>query len=466
LSDIITNCRNAITSGEVEQIDLLYVHNLPESVSVAKELKTVSEHFGKSLPPNIVVTVRELGLKETEDLFTEQSSQILINEEIDCPAELKFEESGPDWDSGVLSIPGSWLRDQFLRHGDKLFSANYRGFLGVTKRKKINTGIKNTAEKEPNNFWAFNNGITILTNSYLLNKNKSTTLSGISVINGAQTTGSIGSLESTADLSKVKVLARVIRCSNPDTIANIIKFNNTQNKITTWDKFSNDSIQKTIHDEFKGFGHSYSLKRGFSDNLAEIGIENVAQPLIAIFGNFSEANRGKNGIFESDSLYKAAFENIKARHILFVYCLNRAIDVRRIELKSKKTSGSIIEIEEKQLNLLRYLRFKFFFISVFGKCLESLLGQRVDLRQVGFTPDASETNKKTINDLVVDLLPVVNIVLTYTSSAINGKEFNDILMEENPVERISNQVSSIIYATLASVPNQAVDNFRKIMVPD
>ena len=129
-------------------------------------------------------------------------------------------------------------------------------------------------------------------------------------------------------------------------------------------------------------------------------------------------------------------------------------------------SGSIIEIEEKQLNLLRYLRFKFFFISVFGKCLESLLGQRVDLKLVGLTPDASDANKKTINDLVVDLLPVVNIVLTYTSSTINGKEFNDILLEGNPVEHISNQVSSIIYATLVSVPNPAVDNFRKIMTPN
>ena len=290
LKDIINNCRTAISSGDVEQIDLLYVHNLPESVTVAKELKTVADHFSKSLPKNVVVAFRELGIKETEDLYTEQSSQILIKEEIDCPAELKFEESGPDWNSGVLSIPGNWLRDQFLKYGDKLFSANYRGFLGVTKRKKINTGIKNTAEKKPENFWAFNNGITILTNSYSLNKNKSTKLSGISIINGAQTTGYIGSLEAIADLSKVKVLARVIRCTNSDTIADIIKYNNTQNKITTWDRFSNDSIQKTIQEEFKRFGYSYSLKRGFSDNLAEIGIENVAQPLVAILGNYGEAN--------------------------------------------------------------------------------------------------------------------------------------------------------------------------------
>ena len=141
-----------------------------------KELKTVSDHLCAALPPdkNILVYPKELGLKETESLFNEQSSQIVITEEIVCPAELKYEEKGPNWSSGILSIPGTWLRDQFLKYGDKLFSANYRGFLGISKRRKINFGIKNTAEKEPSNFWAYNNGITILTLDYAHQKNKTT----------------------------------------------------------------------------------------------------------------------------------------------------------------------------------------------------------------------------------------------------------------------------------------------------
>lgn len=239
LKEIIISCRDAIENNDIEQIDLLYVHNLSESVGVLKELRTVADHLTVALPndKNILVYPKELGLKETESLFNEQSSQIVITEEIECPAELKYEENGPNWSSGILSIPGTWLREQFLKYGDKLFSANYRGFLGISKRRKINFGIKNTAEKEPSNFWAYNNGITILTLDYAPKRNK-TTLTGLSIINGAQTTGSLGSLESITDLSNVKVLARVIKCSDQATIDNIIKFNNTQNKITTWDKFS------------------------------------------------------------------------------------------------------------------------------------------------------------------------------------------------------------------------------------
>lgn len=36
LRDIIDDCRVAIESEEIEQVDLLYVHNLPESVNVAR----------------------------------------------------------------------------------------------------------------------------------------------------------------------------------------------------------------------------------------------------------------------------------------------------------------------------------------------------------------------------------------------------------------------------------------------
>lgn len=282
----------------------------------------------------------------------------------------------------------------------------------------------------------------------------------MSIINGAQTTGSLGSLESTTDLSNVKVLARVIKCSEQKTIDNIIRFNNTQNKITTWDKFSNDSIQKTIFDEFKKYGHNYNLKRGFTDNLGEVGIENVAQSLIAILGHYQEANRGKNGIFESDSLYKLAFENTKARHILFTYSLIRAIDERRYELKIKKDDNTIIALEEKQFVLLKNLRFKYFFVAVFGRCLESILGQKIHIKQVGFTPEYA---KHQINELIVEILPVVNIVLTYVSTTINGKQLYEIFEEENPVERISAQVASIIYATLTASPNSAIDKFRSFV---
>ncbi|MDD3014714.1 MAG: AIPR family protein [Candidatus Gastranaerophilales bacterium] len=227
LKEIIKNAREVIANCEIEQIELLYLHNLPESVNVAKELKTVKDHLENVLGnDSITVVSKELGIKETQYLFDEQSSQIIINESISCPAKIEFEEDGDGWSSGIMSVPGAWLREQYIKYQDKLFSANYRGFLGISKRKRINTGIKSTAEKKSTNFWAYNNGITILTHNYE-KKVGNTILTGMSIINGAQTTGSIGSLDSTISLDGVRVLTRIIKCSDRTTIDDIVKFNNT-----------------------------------------------------------------------------------------------------------------------------------------------------------------------------------------------------------------------------------------------
>ncbi len=460
LKEIIEDCRESLENGEIEQIDLLYVHNLPESVAVSKELITVADHLKKSLKieSNIKVVYKELGSSNIEKLFTEIESSIVVMDEIECPSEIKFTEQGPKWKAHILTVPGNWLRTIFNTHGANLFSANYRGFLGVSKIKKINLGIKNTAEKTPNNFWVYNNGITILTTK-IEKKNNKNFLKGLSIINGAQTTGSIGSLDIKVNLDEVRVPTRIIECSDAETINEIVKFNNTQNKITTWDKFSNSSEQKRIAEEFQSLGHTYSLKRGFSGT-SQLGIENVIQPVIALEGHFLEANGGKNGVFESEKMYRTAFEDKKARHILFAFALARAIDEKRNELKTKRSNNTIIQIEDKQLLLLRNLRFKYFLMAVIGKSLPVILSKNIDISHIGLTPDYANTKNKSLNDVIAELIPLVNIVLTYASNLIS-KDFSEFIREENVLNNLSSQVSSLIHASnIPSLPNPLFENYK------
>ncbi|NJO66193.1 MAG: hypothetical protein HC832_00975 [Leptolyngbyaceae cyanobacterium RM1_405_57] len=466
LQPIINECRQVLQDGEIEQIDLLYVHNLPESINVSKELSTAATHLEKCLPSglNIKVFARELGIEALERLYSAQESAIAVRETVNCPAKIQFSEEGPSWKSAILSVPGTWLRDIFNKYGDDLFSANYRGFLGITKRRKINTGIRQSAENDPNNFWVYNNGITVLTLGFTEGKHLNTvTLDGISIINGAQTTGSIGKVDITRhDLKNVKVLCRVIQCSDPDTVGQIVKYNNTQNEITTWDQYSNSPEQKRIAGEFENFGHAYSLKRGFSSSSIQLGIEQVIQPLLAFNGDYQSASRGKNSLFERRSSYDQAFKDKKARHILFVHTLSKAIDARKLELKEKQSTNQLVSIEEKQLYLFRNLRFKTFLIAVTAKCLESVIGEKVDLLQVAFTPEASKNSNKSINDLAALWLPVVTAVLAYATGAID-KDLSEILSEENALENIAGKVSTAIYTNQAITPNPALSSFKNFV---
>jgi len=451
LRTIIGECRAAMADGEVESVELLYVHNLPESVNVTRELQTAAIHLTKSLGDlGIVATGRELGASRIEHLYATQESQIEVNDEIKLPVEPGFMIEGPQWRATVCSVPGEWLHGLYSKYQDKLFSANYRGFLGISRRRRINTGIRQSAESKPKDFWVFNNGITILTLG-VSGKNGDRMLKGISIINGAQTTGSIGSIDiAKFDLKSVNVLCRVIECSDPNTIADIVRFNNTQNEITTWDQYSNDQEQSRIDKEFEIQGYKYIRKRGFRSLGDQIGIEEVAQPLIAFHGRYQDAVYGKNQIFERKPLYANAFEGKKARHILLVYALSRAIDERRITLKQKSSLGKIITLEEGQLALLRNLRFKAFLIATIAACLEVIAEKKFDLTTVAFDPSVADSSKNGLVDLVAFWGPIVEQVLSYVSTQMQSSDLSEKYSDDEFFPKIVKNVSALLYAGGAS----------------
>ena len=449
--------RQAFNEGDIQFIELLYVHNLPESVNVTRELQTAADHL-RSYGGNsqaVAVTGRELGRSRIEYLFTTQESHIAVKDDIQCPAVVSFTESGPSWRAYVLSVPGSWLHGLFSKYGESLFSANYRGFLGINRRKRINSGILQSAESKAADFWVFNNGITMLTLA-VKNEKSYTALGGISIINGAQTTGSLGSIDiQKYDLQDVRVLCRIIECTDEATINDIVRYNNTQNEIMTWDQYSNDPDQNRIKGEFDVLGYKYSQKRGFRLGSEQIGVEEVAQPLVAFHGRFDDANSGKNRIFERRPLYQLAFSNRKARHILLVYTLSRAIDERRIELKNKSSNGSIISIEEKQLALMRNLRFKYFFISVIAKLLEVILSQKMDLDTIAFLPPVASSSSNSLVDLTAAWTPIVEAVVTYLATIVQAPDLARRISEEHGLDNIVKQLEGLLYAGRASLRVEA-----------
>ena len=458
----IREIRKAVSDGEIDQFDFLYVHNLPESVSVAHELNTLKSSFEKQLPAESLITViaKEIGFEELERHFNEKETHIRVGDVITCPASVKFIENGPHWNASVLTVPGAWLRSLFLRYGDDLYSANYRGFLGTSKRKKINTGIRQTAEGDPSNFWVFNNGITILTRKATSSKS-GLKLTGISIINGAQTSGSLGSVESKFDLSGVEVLCRVIECSDQETISKIVRYNNTQNEITTWDQYSNSPEQHRIKSEFEAIGYSYSLKRGFEAASADISIESVAAPLLAFDGNFRDSNIGKNYIFDTKNLYKATFDGKKARHVLLVSTCAAAIDELRSGLRKKLAEGTIIEIERKQLELFQSLRFKNFLISVLARTLSVVAEKEISLPDIAFSPNAANKDINSYSSLVAHWMPLVKTVLTYVAASIN-MPFADFLSRDKPLDEVVNAVSSLLYASKIQNP-QVFSDFAGLL---
>jgi AIPR protein len=312
-----------------------------------------------------------------------------------------------------------------------------------------NTGIRQSAELKPDDFWVFNNGITLLTLAKKAERD-GVRLTGISIINGAQTTGSIGSIDSARyDLRDVKVLCRIIECTDPETINEIVKYNNTQNEIMTWDQYANGSEQNRIESEFGELGHRYIRKRGFRTIGEKIDIEDVAQPLLAFHSRHQDANRGKNLIFDRKPLYVNAFEGKKARHILLVYSLARAIDELKLQLKDKSSAGAIIAIEEDHLSLLRNLRLKPFLIAVTARTLEAIIGRRVDPLTVAFSPAAAAASANGFVDLIARWGPIVEGILAFVATKVTAAELSVRIPEEGYLVEVAKHVSALFYASKA-----------------
>lgn len=452
IREIVSECRDALDADEIENIELFYVHNLPELVNVARELQTAEDHIKKVLAlTSVSVRATELGAAKIQYLYDAQDLHIEVKDNIEFPSDIAFEEKGPKWKAYVASVPGNWLHTVYTKYADSLFSANYRGFLGGGRRRRVNAGIRDFAETRSADFWAFNNGITILTMAMNRNKEKakSYTLSGMSIINGAQTTGSIGSVDLTKkNISDLRVLCRVIESSDSDTIAEIVRFNNTQNAITSWDQYSNDPDQKRLVQEFKDLGFTYNIKRGFVGTGDELGIDEVMQPLLAFHGRPQDAIRGKNQIFDRKPLYQNAFDGKKARHVLFVYSLAKAIDDRRLALKAKSDTGDLIAVETEQLGLMRNLRFKSFFIALMAMTIETAIGKKCDVQTVGFTSGAA--GESSLLELAARWAPVVETLLALVTASEETKNFSSHLSDENYIQSLAKKMNALLHAMEAA----------------
>ena len=88
-----------------------------------------------------------------------------------------FEVGGAFGKGVVVSIPASELIRLYEQFGDQLFARNVRGWLGARKGS-VNAAIIATLEndKERGNFWAYNNGITLVCDDYKYDPDAATLL--------------------------------------------------------------------------------------------------------------------------------------------------------------------------------------------------------------------------------------------------------------------------------------------------
>ncbi len=135
-----------------------------------------------------------------------------------------------------------------------LTEGNVRYFLG--EDKKINSSIIDTAldENKAANFWAMNNGLTIIGESIAPLDAKGYSISNPQIVNGCQTIHCLYLAYSKDNKNKLpdtlKVFVKIVNTKNTDTQTEIISATNSQNPV------------KSVVEN--GSNHSYCCKQGIS----------------------------------------------------------------------------------------------------------------------------------------------------------------------------------------------------------
>ncbi|MHA6686637.1 AIPR family protein [Mesorhizobium sp. A556] len=419
--------RSAISTGEIKQIYIWYVHNLPASQNVAQELKTVEKAAKIALKPytngaEINIFAEEIGTEQISRFYTQAERTVIVTDNLETRVPDAVEIISNDWSSVVTTVSATWLSKLFEEYGTDLFSANLRSYLGSrSSDSNINNGIKNSAIDEPENFWVYNNGITALVVDYQLGrrslKGRILSIKGISIVNGAQTTGSLGSFGFPPS-SYIMVPIRFVKSSKESIISKVVRFNNSQNKLQAADFRSTDQIQDRLRQEFvkvPNAEYEGGRRGGASDAIRRskytLPSYTVGQSLAAFHGDPVTAYDKKSEIWTSENIYRRVFtDRTTARHIVFCFSLLEEINSRRLVLaqKQRKDEEGLTQTEKSHLKFLNKKGASYLLVDVIAICMETILGRPVSNRlniqfKANISPERAAKNWSPIIDLMLSL---------------------------------------------------------------
>jgi hypothetical protein len=458
--------REGLEKKTINKLIFAYAHNAYESLNVQTELETVKNMVGGLnllKESGAEIEVVELGLRQIEALYLNSQGSIQVVEELEFSTKAVIQESGSGWRAYGLSLNGEILYDMYEKHKNALFSANLRDFLGARKvPRNVNNRIRETVEKSPGHFFILNNGITLVTKKAEFDEQKGILrVHGVSVVNGAQTTGAIHAA-GRDNAKNVSALARFITVDNPAMISMIVTGNNTQNSIVAWDRRSNDPTQIRIKEEFKAKGVDYVHRRDSTRKAAtSLFADQVGQMLCAFKGDLQTAIRAKADIFESDATYGVIFPaTLSIGHVFAVQTLGWAYDQIKRELKVKSEANSITDIEKRQLSLLDYPASKQFLMTVLGNLREEIVGAKLA------SPVALELKMDVITgegkEAVAAWLKVLRSVLPVMVQNLPAEEYQVVRSTEH-TETVAKATKGVIAGI--DLFKSSFEDLRKILKP-
>ena len=242
----------------------------------------------------------------------------------------------------VGTVPASELARLHSTYQNQLFEGNVRLFIGERKGG-INEKIVDTAQSRPGDFWALNNGITIVADSFEHKSQAKYTLRRFSVVNGCQTTVSLSrAIDRSPEAGRAQVLVRIVGAKKA-LLTDIVRYNNTQNPVKLSAVRLLDPIQEALRSAFSSVGYTYAPKQEgakIAKSPKRIELDRVTQYLAAMSEDtVLEGVAKKAELF--DRSYKSIFpRGLKPERVMLAWLLAQEVETERTALLESCDGGS------------------------------------------------------------------------------------------------------------------------------
>ena len=235
----------------------------------------------------------------------------------------------------IGTVKSKDIGNMYIEKGRRIFATNIRGFLDKTP---INTAMIETMKKEPENFWYYNNGVTIICNHMSATTTDVTSwnLEKPQIINGQQT---VITLSNNNDVD-ANVVIKVIEVPRDEPsrdvlISNIVKATNWQNAIDFSDLVSNDAHQKRLENNLKDLKYFYVRKKYGKTDYAKASVDydivktikkiEMAKSVGACILDPVELRKGKKALFDENRHYLTIFNRLDVNFFLSCFLTHQSV---------------------------------------------------------------------------------------------------------------------------------------------
>jgi len=296
--------------------EIYYVTAAPE-IKIEEKIRHYESEL-RNHPLGIDFEFSYMGAQRVLDLTerTEETIEIRFNTQ---PLELKEKNVAISGFAGFVRGNDviNALTDEEGEFRSQFTEGNVRFFLG--EDKKINSSIIESAmdESKAQNFWAMNNGLTILGDSIEAIGNNEYSIVNPQIVNGCQTVHCLYYAFSEQERLSDSLLTfvKLVNTSDLEIQTDIISATNSQNPVKAASLKANDNIQRNIERHLKKSNiyyerrENYYKRQGFTGNKV-IGLLKMAQIVHTVVNKEAVvAVNDTSTLFETATKYNSIFHD-------------------------------------------------------------------------------------------------------------------------------------------------------------